>query len=470
MENQNSSDPQLKTSDPDHRFALILTFCAISLIFIGMVINGNFIFGSESGNFIYPYFHDFRPIPAFIPLLTTGLLAGLIFLGSRLLNKKELLAVLLAFFVLCAVQFLIHSVYPYIYGLAILSKGANSFYTVSIQYPFEQILREFELLTSSFPLHARSNMPGKILFFQLLGVFTRSPQRMGYLIVIASTFGGLFLYGICRLLFKDRWISYSALILYALLPSKLFFFPILNTVTPVFILLSLLLFIAYLEKRRVIFLVLLGATLYGMVFFEPSPLVLGILFASILAHYLVTRKIPPHDVWKIVLVPLGSFLAVYLTVHLVFSFDLFNALGLILKDAVDFNSRAGRPYGIWLWENSREFFYSTGLPIMMIFLYLVIDHFSHLRSLTQSRKIWSIEIMFFLGLLVTFLFVLFLGINRGEVTRLWIYLAVLFQIPAAQFISRSRLRNWAVFAVILVLVAQSIVALQRVFFVNPGIF
>lgn len=36
-----------------------------------------------------------------------------------------------------------------------------------------------------------------------------------------------------------------------------------------------------------------------------------------------------------------------------------------------------------------------------------------------------------LSLLVTWCIVVFWGINRGETTRLWIYLAVYFQIPAA---------------------------------------
>ena len=68
-----------------------------------------------------------------------------------------------------------------------------------------------------------------------------------------------------------------------LIPSKNFFFPILNTVTPVFILACLYLFLLYIDRKKAVFLWLLGGALYFLVLFEPTPLVTGIIFLGILA-------------------------------------------------------------------------------------------------------------------------------------------------------------------------------------------
>jgi hypothetical protein len=63
--------------------------------------------------------------------------------------------------------------------------------------------------------------------------------------------------------------------------------------------------------------------------------------------------------------------------------------------------------------------------------------------------------------------VLFLGINRGETTRLWIYLAVFFQIPAAFFISKILKSNTMFFIIAFTLLAQSLVVTQRIILIAP---
>lgn len=80
---------------------------------------------------------------------------------------------------------------------------------------------------------------------------------------------------------------------------------------------------------------------------------------------------------------------------------------------------------------------------------------------------WSMENILILSLGVTFLVVLFLGINRGEVTRLWIYLAVFFQIPAAYFLTKIEYSKVVFFFVTGTLVVQSLLTIQRVGFVLP---
>jgi len=310
-------------------------------------------------------------------------------------------------------------------------------------------------------------MPGKILLFQLLRLLTSDAQVLGYIIVAVSTTGGLFLYGIVKRFFKDQTAALYAFILYILLPCKQDFFPILNTVTPVFILLALYLFILYLDSDKSFFLLLLGVWMYLLVIFEPSPLVTGIIFLGILVKKTAENKLRALDFLKIVLIPAAGFGFVYVIFYAVFSFDLISAFRYVLNDAQQFNTVADRGYAIWFFENGKSFFVDVGIPVMMIFLFssvaLLID------GQNKGKKIihWSDESLYMLSLGLTYLILIFMGINRGETTRLWIYLAVFFQVPAALFMARKVQSHPAFFLLAATLVIQTLTTLPRVSFIIP---
>jgi hypothetical protein len=445
---------------------LVLTFCFISLLLIYLVYSQNIIYGSKPGHWIYPYFKTLTAIPLWLPLSIILLLGLLIFTGSKLILVFEKTTLIACFLLVFVIQILIHSVYPVSLAAIVESEGANSFYTPAIQYTPVEILSQFIALAPTFPLHGQSNMPGKILLFQFIHLFTSSTQMMGVIIILISTLGGLLLYGICKLLFHDRQIAFYALILYALIPGKLFFFPILNTVTPVILLLCLFLFLLFVERKQAVFLWLFGASLYFLFLFEPAPLVAGIVFLGIFIHALLAKKLSQKELLRLLIIPFLSFLGVYLLFFVFFSFNLFQVFKYILADAVDFNLKANRPYWIWLQENPKEFFFAAGLPVMMIFIFMAAKILTQSGSLKSIAR-WTLENIIVISLLVTFCALLFLGVNRGEITRLWIYLAVLFQIPAASFLGKMPSSKTMFFLVAATLVIQSILTLQRIQFINP---
>ena len=97
---------------------------------------------------------------------------------------------------------------------------------------------------------------------------------------------------------------------------------------------------------------------------------------------------------------------------------------------------------------------------------MVAQIFSQWRALKNNAG-WSLENVYVIGLLVTFFVVVFLGVNRGEITRLWIYLAVFFQIPASIFIAKINKGEVLFFLVASTIVAQNILTLHRVGFIIP---
>src|SRR6185503_14880982 len=85
------------------------------------------------------------------------------------------------------------------------------------------------------------------------------------------------------------------------------------------------------------------------------------------------------------------------------------------------NEAAGRPYAYWVGANLVEFLFGIGVCQAFLFggvLLLALRENLAIRALT-------------LGLLAVLLVTDAIGINRGEVIRLWIFLGAFFQIPAA---------------------------------------
>jgi hypothetical protein len=456
------SSPASEPSKTD-AIALVLTACIISGLLTYLVYSRSIVFGSEAGHWVYPYLSAPPLIPRWTVAAVLLMLGAFVFLGSRLIQSHEGIALPALFLAAILLQSLMRSIYPYSMGELVQGEGANSFYHPAMSYGAAEIISRFESLAESFPLHARSNMPGKILLFELFELITSSPEVMGYLVIVFSTLGALLLYGICKRLFHDRRIAFYALTLYVLLPGKLLFFPILNTVTPVFMLLCFYLFVIYLDNKHFLIPVLLGIALFALVLFEPSPLIAGIVIGGIGLYEIREKKLSTRDLYRLLLYASLAFLAMGLLFFVVFSFSLPHTFLRIWNDARMFNIVRGRGYGIWIIENSKEFFYAAGVPVMMIFIFMTV------RILAEGSNPvrWSLENVYVIALLVNFLVLLFLGINRGETTRLWIYLAALFQVPASILIARAEKRGILMFLVACTLALQTMVTFHRMAFVSP---
>lgn len=448
------------------KISLLLTFCSVTAFMIFLVLTENFIFGSTKGNWEYRYFKDITPIPLWQTIIIIVLLGLSIFIGNKLINSHETLSLIGCFVLVVITQILIRNIYPIPMEAIVQSDRANGFYSTAMEYSAIELLTQYQTLASDFSMHVRANLPGKILLFELFQLFTISPKIMSYLIVGFSTLGAFLIYGICNKLFLDKKAAFYAFMLYTLIPGKLFFFPILNTVTPVFMLLCIYLFIIYFERKNFLFLWLLGGALFMLVLFDPSPLVVGIVFIGIMLHAIREKKLALKDIWPITVIPLLAFLCIYILLSVFFSFDLIRSFQFILNDAVKFNLESQRGYRAWFGQNIKEFFYSGGTPIMLIFIYRISQILLEWKTLFKKIH-WSSENIFILSLLMTFSAVVLLGINRGETSRLWIYLAVLFQIPSALFIAKIPQSLVPFFIVAIMLTIQTIVALQRVGFVLP---
>jgi hypothetical protein len=208
----------------------------------------------------------------------------------------------------------------------------------------------------------------------------------------------------------------------------------MNTVTPVFALASACILLRWLATGRWQWAVALGITLYLLVFFEPLPLVMGLLFAALSLRAITIGQISWRRYTAQTLVVVSTFFASAEAVHITTNFDLLQALRQTSAHAVEFNATEGRPYGVWVLGNLEEFLFGIGPCQAVLFAGALLSglpgHAAWRSSLTQPITTLCG------GLLAVLLAVDLMGINRGEVIRLWIFLACFFQIPAAWVCAR----------------------------------
>jgi hypothetical protein len=432
-------------------------------------------FGSTEGGWVYPFFDGISVRPFLLFGLLLPALLYFLHLTYKYVTTHE--RVVVAAWILggFAFQACLHSLYPYSLGAIVESEQANAFYGVTLQCDAGQLLRNFHGAVADLPLHAKANMPGKILLYYLLELATRSPQALAYLIILLSDLGGVLVYLVVGKLFANRTSAVYAMILYLLIPAKIFFFPLLNTVTPVFLLLALLVLLLYLESGRRVYLVVEGASLYALVAFEPLPLVMGVVFLALLARAYGQGRIGKADVAVVVAVVAGSFLLCHYLMVFVFGFDVVRSFLFAWNDAREFNAAMGRPYGVWVVHNLKDFLLNAGLVQSALFVTLaafliakliwICRNGANRRQRVQAFLIEP-ETLLTLSLVVVLLFTDLVGVNRGETIRLWIFLAVFVQIIAAHRCA-THAGRWAFTALVTATVLQTAVTISMVGFVLP---
>ena len=411
---------------------------AVFTAFIVSLSNLWLVIGASAGNWAYRYVQPFPP-----HALVAGVLAAAAAASALRLPLpepgREWRVVLLWLLIGLALQAFLRTLTPFSLEAIYVSDGANSFHSVTGTHDASTVLSEFGRVRRDAPLHAQSNMPGKLMLLYALRVLTVRPDILPWLVVIVSNLGGVLLYLIVRDLFDDRTVALYSLVLYLFVPAKLVFFPLMNTVTVVPLLLCLWLHVRWLLTGRTLWPGLLGAGLYLLVFFEPLPLVMGLLFAGLALRSIALGQLAAPRFALQACVMLLAFVVTAEAVQAVLGFNLAHTVVRLREHAVAFNTAEGRPYGVWLWGNLWEFVVGTGvLPAVLFPVALGLG--AAAGGTRRARAMHPLTVI--CASLVAVLAVTdLIGINRGEVVRLWIFLACFFQIPAAYLCSREPRRT-----------------------------
>jgi hypothetical protein len=436
----------------------------LSLLACAWIARQIVVMGSIEGHWVYGYVQVFSFRPIVIFALVTALAAVGLTLTARAAGRHEWLIVFSWVLGALGPQALLCSLTSSSFEEIFVSDTANSYYTVVQQYDASTVLSEFSSLRDSWPDHARNNMPGKLILLYALELVSARPSVLPWLVVVVSNLGGVLLYAFVRDLFMDRQVAFFSLVLYLFVPGKLFFFPVLNTVTPVFVCACAYLVFRWLRTGRPAYAALSGVALFSMVFFEPLPLVMGLLFAALAAAAIWRGDLRSTQFVRQAGILLLAIAATYAAIDIVFGFDLMDALRQVGSAAVAFNVNDERPYSIWVRRNLLDFVFAVGICQAVLFVAVIGLVVRRIRrsgdALSETMAVLSLAIA---AILLTLDLI---GVNRGEIIRLWIFLACFFQIPAAYACARLK-RRVAMALVLTTTILQDALSLSMLGFIVP---
>lgn len=358
--------------------------------------------------------------------------------------------------------------------------GGSDFKRIALTYRPRYFLRHYPHLVRSLPIHQRSNMPGKVVFFQVLTRLTTSTFALTLILLLLHSLGGILIYVLGRRLLLSRRSAFAALILYFFIPARSSFLASLNTVAASIGIGLLLLAVMYRATRRPALLVALGVAVYLTALFDPSPLLLLPVGVAVFIVAPSPSPLTRRDVFQIAALPLIGFVSIHVVMTRVYRFDVFEALRRVSQDARRFNGFYRPDYTEWLVPNVREFFINAGYGSSLVVIALAVELLTlatcrWLRTRSQrerGRDVSCVELpvgvkVLAIGLVAEVVALDVAGFNRGEVSRLWLYVAVLMPLVVGSLVHRRSDRG--VFHITLASsVIQTVLVLRMVGFDNLG--
>src|SRR5215204_3893470 len=161
------------------------------------------VLGSPEGRWVYPYLQ-----PLNIRIVLTGVSAAavscVLLLSDRITGRYTWRTVFVWVLLAVALQAVLRSLTPYTFEKIFVSDGANSFFGVTQRYFAHTTLADFDRVRQYWPLHAQSNMPGKLLVIYALRNISIRPDVLPWLVVVVSNLGALLMYAFVKDLFGDR--------------------------------------------------------------------------------------------------------------------------------------------------------------------------------------------------------------------------------------------------------------------------
>ncbi len=455
-----------ESTDRPHRglWAAVIAGSLLSLGISARIAARTFVLGSHSGGWVYGYLYRFQPRSLVICLIVAACCAVPVMLPLAEVQRRQWSLVVMWLAVGLLSQGVLRGLTPYTMEAMVVGDGSNGFYEPTLKYRGSALLRDFNRLRPTLPEHPRTNMPGKIMLTYALEVVSARPAVLGWLIVVVSNLGGVFLYLFVRDYVGDRETALASLIFYLFVPARFLLFPVLNTVTPVFVLACAWCWVRLLVSRELKYAIALGILSYVIIFFEPTPAVMSLFFAFLTGYALSRGEVS----WRFVLAMSGvvmlAFVCSYVVMLIVYRFDLVTTLRAVAADAVEFNRRVRRPYGSWVARNLLDLAFGAGICQAVVFGWRAIGAAvpAQLRAGGTHGRLAA----FCLGTTVALLATDLAGINRGEVVRLWIFFACFMQVPAAFVCARLQSRV-AIMLVLGTTLLQDAVSASMLAFAQP---
>ena len=360
----------------------------------------------------------------------------------------------------------------------IINPELNGYFTTATQITdIPTFLKGFGQNVLKFSMHAQGHPPGAVLFFwainqifsffpflnQLSGNFVPSHQDVRLVWEALKPFeksGAVFiaffipflasltlipLYYCSKLLFGAK-TAVRAVFLYIFVPSVVLFVPINDVFLPVFTI-SALLFLVRGFKFQTKYNFLVSGVIFSVgLFFSLSLLPLGLMFLLLFFFYSNRKQIMQTFIVPTLLFVIG-FLLLPLKLLILFDFNFFTISQTLMSGLPKF-----RAYQVWVFYNLYDFFIFCGIPILVLFIYLLFRQFQ-IKFKPLSKELVSFTVMLLL--------LDFSGAVRGEVGRIWIPFVPIVVLLIASFTTKDLKLSTRQYVLILALQALQVILMQE---------
>lgn len=410
------------------------------------------------------------PISVFIFFSAIILLLLKVNLTGKISRPREFLNPLILFLLGFALNMSVFSLSEF--GLdelpfIIVHSGRTSFFTDIVKVrTVSSFLENYPSLISHLTHHSQVHGPGSILFFWFLNFIAMKVPFLAGLgmkiahffnmdlsyfsnllissglpanqsVVAASIFSGLLISLLCYLTviplyylakdYYDRRVAFYSCVMYAVVPNIILFTPQMAQIFTLFAVGIVSAFYFGIRKKKLSFILLSSLIFSVSIFFSLECLALlpmmfllawGLLFQEKSRGEQVenNRNLGLSFLIKVLAFFLACTVIFYLGVFCLFRFNVVESyrVSMHIHDVLE----ARRPYFKWVWGNPLEFFAFLGIPLLLLFLRKIA--FGIKRAYREG--LGKVDV-FLIAFVLTFLVLDLLGINRGEVARLWIFLA-----------------------------------------------
>jgi len=291
-------------------------------------------------------------------------------------------------------------------------------------------------------VHVWSNMPGKPILYYYLANLGMGPREIAIFTVVVCSLAAVPLFFVARR-FISTEAAAGAAVLYYFIPTIPLFLPSSNTMTPLFALGCLWLALWCLERRMPEIALFTGVCLGLLFFYEPIPFALALLLAPLI--YRALRQAPGRTALCLGLLAMGFGLVCA-------AWTLFTGIpatylgGEALRLGVRFNQMFHREYGVFVFQNFREFLVAIGAVAALLWASGAAGAAKEIfRQPRQALRKGFVDessapafVFCFTALMVIMAVA---GLSRGEVDRLWIFLTPLAVICALWGAERLSMRN-----------------------------
>jgi hypothetical protein len=325
----------------------------------------------------------------------------------------------------------------------------TGFYRVAKGIPDAKIfLRLYERRRDYFhqwyTLHVWSNMPGKTLLYYLFFWMGLGHAEVNAINLVLCALTVLPLFFVVRRLVSTNAAA-GAAVLFFLFPGVSGAFPAFNAMTAFFAMLGLWLVLACLEKGDPAIGVLTGLYLALLYFYEPLPFVLALFLVPYIWRTFRARAVEAVGSFSGIVT---GFVLVFIALYLWSGVSIFKITSDTIDCGMRFNEEAHREYTPYVFGNLVEMCGTVGWAVFMLWVFGAVQSArglfrrgeAPLGRLFREVPARAAVCVFTFSLMLMVLDLS--GENRGEVSRLWIFLMPLMGACAMWAAETLRLKNY----------------------------